>query len=41
MKKEYVIPAIEIVLTESEDIIRTSNETDPMPVNSDGGFSDF
>mgnify|MGYP007090611776 CR=1 FL=1 len=32
MKREYCIPDMKVLLIENDDIILTSNETEPLPV---------
>lgn len=33
MKREYITPSMEILKLNEEDVIRTSNELEPMPVD--------
>lgn len=33
MKREYITPSMEILKLDEEDVIRTSDELEPMPVD--------
>lgn len=34
MKKEYTTPSMEVLKLNDEDVIRTSNELEPMPIDN-------
>lgn len=37
MKNEYITPSVEILKFDEEDVIRTSNELEPMPLELEIG----